>query len=176
MLENQLPMFVLTKLFELTDKTNSPPTQMSFYNLVFKFFYQLVQSESRKTIEFQTGYKFKIEHALDLLRYNIRPKLLGEQHRGCQSQVIHSITELKEGGVKINACENRELLDISFGGKWRNMIKQLTIPPLFTGVHTEPEYAKFSSVIRGLIIIPFRHPPHSTESNDASKEPDHGPN
>ncbi|RHN73382.1 hypothetical protein MtrunA17_Chr2g0297831 [Medicago truncatula] len=135
MLENQLPMFVLTKLFELTDKNNSLHPQMSFYNLSFKFFYRLLQSESRKTPECQTSYKFKIEHVLDLLRYNIRPKLIGEEPRGCQSQMIHSITELKEGGVKIKACESRELMDISFGKKWGIMVKELTIPPLYIGDH-----------------------------------------
>ncbi|XP_045792835.1 UPF0481 protein At3g47200-like [Trifolium pratense] len=135
MLENQLPMFVLTKLFELTDKTNSSQPQMSFYNLAFKFFYQLLQSESRKTPECQTAYKFKIEHVLDLLRYNIRPKLIGEEPRGSQSQMIHSITELKEGGVKIIACEERELLDISFGKKWGIMIKELSMPPVYIGDH-----------------------------------------
>ncbi|KAK2395310.1 putative transmembrane protein [Trifolium repens] len=135
MLENQLPMFVLTKLFELTDKTNNPQPQMSFYNLAFKFFYQLLQSESRKTPECQTVYKFKIEHVLDLLRYNIRPKLIGEEPRGSQSQMIHSITELKEGGVKIKACEDRELLDISFGKKWGIMVKELRMPPVYIGDH-----------------------------------------
>ncbi|WJX28137.1 hypothetical protein P8452_16891 [Trifolium repens] len=91
-LENQLPMFVLTKLFELTDKTSSPQPQKSFYNLAFKFFYQLLQYQSRETPECQTANKFKTEHVLDLLRHNIRPKLIGEELRGCQSQMIHSIT------------------------------------------------------------------------------------
>ena len=136
MLENQLPMFVLTKLFELThNMTKSPKPQTSFNTLAFKFFYGLLKPESRKTPKCQTTYKSKVEHVLDLLRYNIRPKLIGEELRGCQSEMIHSITELKEGGVKIKACENRELLDISFGKKWGIMIKQLTIPPLYIGDH-----------------------------------------
>ncbi|GAU44044.1 hypothetical protein TSUD_300140 [Trifolium subterraneum] len=66
--------------------------------------------------------------------HSIRPKLIGEELRGCQSEMIHSITELKEG-VKIKACEDRELLDISFWKKWGIMIKELTMPPVYIGDH-----------------------------------------
>jgi hypothetical protein len=37
--------------------------------------------------------------------------------------------------VKIKACEDRELLDISFGKKWGIMVKELRMPPVYIGDH-----------------------------------------
>ncbi|KAJ1393074.1 hypothetical protein SESBI_35252 [Sesbania bispinosa] len=138
MLENQLPLFVLTKLFEITIDSNPYAHSQTLKDLAFRFFYRLLQSDSSKIPECQISYKFRIEHVLDLLRYNIRPKLLGgegEASRGIQSKMIPSIIELKEAGVKITADESRELMDISFGKKWGLLMKELTIPRLHISDH-----------------------------------------
>ncbi|KAK7329279.1 hypothetical protein VNO77_23434 [Canavalia gladiata] len=137
MLENQIPLFVLNKLFELTDNYSPKQQSMSVNDLAFRFFYRLLQSDSGKIPECYQVYKYEIQHVLDLLRYNIRrPKVNGEEvSRGTQKQMIHSAKELKESGVKIKADENRELLDISFGRKWGIVTRELTIPSLHISDH-----------------------------------------
>ncbi|XP_020201934.2 putative UPF0481 protein At3g02645 [Cajanus cajan] len=135
MLENQLPMFVLNKLFELTrvdDATSSQPC-MNLKALAVRFFYPLLHVDSDN---------FPAEcdelrglHFLDLLRSSIRPKLEGEKPRGAQHHMVRSVTELMEAGVRIKADESRQLLDITFGNKLGLIIKQLTIPPLYINDH-----------------------------------------
>ncbi|KAJ1393076.1 hypothetical protein SESBI_35254 [Sesbania bispinosa] len=78
MLENQLPLFVLSKLFEITTDHNSThaPSQ-TLNDLAFRFFYHLLQSDSiGKIPECQTIDKFRIEHVLDLLRADENRELL----------------------------------------------------------------------------------------------------
>ncbi|XP_061360423.1 UPF0481 protein At3g47200-like [Gastrolobium bilobum] len=135
MLENQLPLFVLNKLFELTDNTLVPSQPcMSLNDLAFKFFYRLLQSD--KSPECKKDYEFEIKHVLDLLRSNIRFKSGGKDKRGNQKQMIRSITELTEAGVKIKAADkNQELLDISFEKKWGVVMRELTIPRLHISDH-----------------------------------------
>ncbi|KAL2340262.1 hypothetical protein Fmac_008202 [Flemingia macrophylla] len=132
MLENQLPMFVLNKLFELTrvDANSQPCT--SLRELVLRFFYPLLHVDSDN---FPECDDLRGLHFLDLLRSSIRPKLEGEKPRGAQHQMVRSVTELMEAGVKIKADESRQLLDISFGKKWGFLMRELTIPPLNINDH-----------------------------------------
>ncbi|XP_027338345.1 UPF0481 protein At3g47200-like [Abrus precatorius] len=137
MLENQLPLFVLNKLFELTNNSRPDQPSTNLNDLAFRFFYRLLQSDSSHIPECYQAYKFEIEHVLDLLRYNIRPpNVKGEEvSRGIQKQMIHSATELKDAGVKIKVDEDRELLDITFGRKWGVLTRELTIPRVHISDH-----------------------------------------
>lgn len=138
MLENQLPLFVLSKLFDLTDNSTSLSSQpcMSLKALALRFFYPLLQVDSDNIPECEKAQELKGHHFLDLLRSSIRPKLNGKNPRGSQHHMIRSITELNEAGVKIKADENGQLLDITFGKKWGSVLmRELTIPPLYINDH-----------------------------------------
>lgn len=139
MLENQLPMFVLSKLFELTDNTQAnsePGTGLNLKALALRFFYPLLQVDSDNIPECEEkGDELRGHHFLDLLRSSVRPKLKGEKPRGSQHHMIRSVTELKQAGVKIKADETRQLLDISFGRKWGVLMRELNIPPLYINDH-----------------------------------------
>ncbi|KAL2340255.1 hypothetical protein Fmac_008195 [Flemingia macrophylla] len=132
MLENQLPMFVLNKLFELTrvDATSQPNTSLK--ELALRFFRPLLHVDSNN---FADCDDLRGLHFLDLLRSSIRPKLEGEKPRETQHLMVRSTTELIEAGVKIKADKSRQLLDITFGKKLWVIIRELTIPPLYIGDH-----------------------------------------
>ncbi|KAK8466037.1 hypothetical protein PHAVU_009G240611 [Phaseolus vulgaris] len=134
MLENQLPMFVLKKLFELTDVVSAPSEpNIGLKDLALRFFYPLLQVDSENMLESKkTDDDF---HFLGLLRSAISPNLEGEEQRKFQPHMIRSVTELKEAGVKIKADKGKQLLDISFGKKWGFLTRQLTIPPLYINDH-----------------------------------------
>ncbi|KAK7303889.1 hypothetical protein RJT34_14807 [Clitoria ternatea] len=135
MLENQLPLFVLTKLFELTSASSSSSPCTSLKALALRFFYPLLQVDSDNFPECERADEFRGVHFLDLLRSSIRPKLEGENARRAQHHMIRSITELTEAGVKIKADETKQLLDISFGKKYGVLTRELTIPPLNINDH-----------------------------------------
>ncbi|MED6206156.1 hypothetical protein PIB30_024319 [Stylosanthes scabra] len=132
MLENQLPLFVLSKLFELTDDSRSETLEM----LALRFFLPMMTWHARNNIPIKSVESgFRIEHLLDLLRSIVVPKL-DEKQRGKQTNMVYSITELKKSGVKIKACQKRELLDIRFGNRYFGMfVKELTIPALHLTDH-----------------------------------------
>ncbi|XP_020201935.2 putative UPF0481 protein At3g02645 [Cajanus cajan] len=135
MLENQLPMFVLNKLFELTrvdDATSSQPC-MSLKALALRFFYPLLLVDSENFPECDDSDELRL-HFLDLLRSSIGLKLEGEKLREVQKYMVRSVTELMEAGVSIKADKTRQLLDITFGKKW-GFWRVLTIPPLNINDH-----------------------------------------
>ncbi|MED6206159.1 hypothetical protein PIB30_024322 [Stylosanthes scabra] len=132
MLENQLPLFVLSKLSELTDESRSERLDA----LALRFFLAALTSGSSNMIPKSLESEVRIEHLLDLLRSSVAPKLSGEEQRGNQKNMVYSITELKNAGVKIKAGHNRKLLDISFGNRYLGMfVKELTIPALHLTDH-----------------------------------------
>ncbi|ESW10820.1 hypothetical protein PHAVU_009G240500 [Phaseolus vulgaris] len=136
MLENQLPMFVLNKLFELTSVVSAPSgPNIGFKDLALRFFYPLLQVDSENMLESKKTDDLRGLHFLDLLRSAIRPNMEGEKQRKFQPHMIRSVTELIEAGVKIKADESKQLLDISFGKKWGFLTRQLTIPPLYINDH-----------------------------------------
>jgi len=136
MLENQLPMFVLSELFELTSvvSASSRPNNC-LKDLALRFFYPLLQVDSDYALDTKKAGELRGLHFLDLLRSAIRPDLEGEKPKNFQPHMIHSVTELIEAGVKIKVDESKQLLNISFGKKWGFLTRQLTIPPLYINDH-----------------------------------------
>jgi len=136
MLENQLPMFVLSKLFELTRVVSAPSRpNIGLKDLALRFFYPLLQVDSDSVLESKKADALRGLHFLDLLRSGIRPNLEGEKPRKSQPHMIRSVTELIEAGVKIKTDESKQPLDISFGKKWGFLTRELTIPPLYINDH-----------------------------------------
>lgn len=143
MLENQLPLFVLSELFQLiTNSSCSTKATPSLQELALRFFSPLLQRNHSGTqgnqpnLDESTVKGFEGKHFLDLFRSSILPNLPEKDARGKQTHMMRSISELKEVGVKITPAKNHQSpLDISFG-KWKlNMGKKLVIPPLYIEDH-----------------------------------------
>ncbi|XP_014492766.2 UPF0481 protein At3g47200-like [Vigna radiata var. radiata] len=142
MLENQLPMFVLNKLFELTSADSAPsgPT-ITLKDLALRFFYPLLQVDSNYIADSKKAGELSELHFLDLLRSSIMPNNILESgkadvERKSKPHMIRSVTELMEAGVKIKADERKKLLDISFGKNLGFSGRKLTIPALYINDHT----------------------------------------
>ena len=134
MLENQLPLFVLRKLFDVTTRniSSSCSSSITLEELAFSFLCPLLQGDSEAYSKIYSTASNNIhqhhKHLLDLFRNIILPA--GNISRGNQIHMIRSIRELKDAGIKIMAGRNLRPMEISltdmslFGGK-------LTIPQLY---------------------------------------------
>ncbi|KAL8250724.1 hypothetical protein R6Q59_034417 [Mikania micrantha] len=117
MLENQLPMFVLNKVYGLTrSSTCEAEENFDLKELAVQYFEPMIYKDydppktSALCVE-EDGEK----HFLELFRASICPTrvpksklLVKEPH------MFRSIRELKESGVKIKKAENCQQLDVSF--------------------------------------------------------------
>ncbi|MED6125940.1 hypothetical protein PIB30_073423 [Stylosanthes scabra] len=131
MLENQIPLFLLTKLFNITNTGTS-----SFESLTLRFLYPLLKSGSGNNFPQTVKAEFKLQHLLDALRSSVRPVIGGRDQRGTQTNMIYTATELEESGVKIKSHDTEKLLDIRFGNKLlRKFVKELKIPTLHISDH-----------------------------------------
>ncbi|KAL4655067.1 hypothetical protein ACB092_01G424400 [Castanea dentata] len=111
LLENQLPFFVLKKLFDLSfpDDSNS----LSLIKLSFKFFesynFQRMAPED-------VDVNVEILHLTDLIRtFLLRSPLPGRN--SVVSKLLYSATQLQEAGVKFKVNSKNSLLDIKFDSK-----------------------------------------------------------
>ena len=110
LLENQLPFFVLEKLFNLNPKLSNIS---SLIDLAFKFFEHFnVREISPKNV--------KIEHFTDLVRIFQLPQPQNLPKRRTGSEIVtlmYSATQLHEAGVKFQVSSSKCLLDITFNLK-----------------------------------------------------------
>ena len=108
LLENQLPFFVLEKLFNLIYPNCS--NSSSLIDLTFKFFDDFnVQEVTPKNVQ--------IEHFTDLIRIFQLPQLQSLPKRQTGSEIVtllYSATQLHEAGVKFRVNSSKCLLDITF--------------------------------------------------------------
>ncbi|KAB1222079.1 hypothetical protein CJ030_MR2G028802 [Morella rubra] len=119
MLENQLPLFVLNKLFQMTSSGAPAEPLPSLQNLALHFFNPLLQRDFDTR---PTEGASDARHVLDLFRSTILP--VGVVRRK-QPKMIPSMTELKEAGIKVQKARYPRLLDITCEEK------VLKIPPLY---------------------------------------------
>ncbi|KAJ8766485.1 hypothetical protein K2173_022544 [Erythroxylum novogranatense] len=136
LLENQIPLFVLLRLFQLVPI----PKQCTFSlpELAFRYFKNMIPGDQNFHRE-----KFNEEghHLLDLIghcllpKYPKLPKKLAESERQ-----LHSATELRRNGIKFKRSWTENLLDIRFG---KNVLE---IPPIILHQYTE-------SLFRNLIQL-----------------------
>ncbi|MED6134513.1 hypothetical protein PIB30_037651 [Stylosanthes scabra] len=138
MLENQIPLFVLKKLFDLT---NQESHKTSLKCLSLEFFYPLLHADSETIPESEKPDELEADHFLGLLRSAIvyRQQVQEQEQEQDENQhhMIRTATELSEAGVKIKADKNpnRRLLNISFKKRWLMQPSKLTIPPLYINDH-----------------------------------------
>ncbi|KAJ9672527.1 hypothetical protein PVL29_025937 [Vitis rotundifolia] len=142
-LENQLPFFVLEKLFELITMAEDPP----LIDLVLTFFDPLLP---RKNIKGMLNPEGEFDHMLEVFRSTFLSSLKQNITPGSEQlkisvniplvqerQLVHSVTELEEAGVELKKREDCDLLDISFQGG------VLKIPPLYIDDNTAPLFLNF---------------------------------
>ncbi|KAK3426914.1 hypothetical protein EUGRSUZ_F03240 [Eucalyptus grandis] len=154
MLENQLPFFVLEKLYELTNnKKNIDPQAASLEVLAVTFFETLLPRENAAS-KLNTPKPYT--HLLDVFRSTFLKSVREKVDKKGMAQVkmqwnpdgsvgalvqerhlIHFASELQEAGVHFKKQKGRDLLDIDFahGTLW--------IPPLSMDDNTIPLFLNF---------------------------------
>ncbi|XP_077219291.1 UPF0481 protein At3g47200-like [Tasmannia lanceolata] len=133
-LENQLPLFVLRELFKIT---SSPDETGSVTQLALHFFNSPVFRPSNHGPYSIKNMERKGLHLLHVFRNSILPLGTPPDEPGnkeLQSQfkpMIHSVTQLKNSGIKVRKKESDVFMDIHY----KNGL--LKIPPLLINSSTE---------------------------------------
>ncbi|XWS62362.1 hypothetical protein CRYUN_Cryun06bG0004300 [Craigia yunnanensis] len=103
MVENQIPLFVLQKLFELTRRSEESTTSLE--DLALCFFSPLMQRESSWSVNTR-GIK-KRQHFLDLFRLSILPRYLSQsEETGKTTDCSKAAKHTAEEGIKISKTSN----------------------------------------------------------------------
>ncbi|KAM7493051.1 hypothetical protein LguiB_027660 [Lonicera macranthoides] len=140
LLENQIPFFVLEKVFVLaTVSISVPPIQ--YLTLCFFKKYNI---HNAKTFRF-------VNHFTDLILIMSRPKLkrLSPKDENFKFKFLYSATELHEAGVKFQRSSNECLLNIEFNGD------VLKMPCFQLGDSTE-------TFIRNVVALELCHYPSNS--------------
>jgi hypothetical protein len=124
LLENQLPFFILEKLFELTSVAANPDncTLIELTCLLLqKIMHEWVKEDSWKKLN-----SSEVLHFVDFIRKCQQPTVQNRQERGTGILRAPTATELHQSGVKFKHPEKSSLLDVSFSNGILE-IPQLTI-------------------------------------------------
>jgi hypothetical protein len=107
LLENQLPFFVIEKLYDLT--FSSRPNYPSFTQLAFKFF------KRYNTQNMSPDFNLKIKHFVDLLRTFFLPThMLPQRDNGKRVTHLYTASQLHEAGVKFKVSSSKCGCDLKF--------------------------------------------------------------
>lgn len=136
LLENQLPFFILEKLYRLAIE-ETKPNYRSFLDLSCHYFEKYGKN---KTKPHETK-PYKVLHFTDLVRHFLsfkHPQLESPDH-GKQVKNLYSATMLHQAGIKFKALPDECLLDIRAWKKNENTVKkgELHMPPLEIDNSTE---------------------------------------
>ncbi|EXB37757.1 hypothetical protein L484_013795 [Morus notabilis] len=114
-LENQIPFFVLEKLFSLTkspaeEKSPNPPT-LSI--LALQFFNNAMQ---RPDVVIEKHRDLKAKHLLDLVRLSLIPPSHPEPNRrkNTPTHIIHCVSKLRRAGIKLRQIDYESFLVVTF--------------------------------------------------------------
>ncbi|KAI3470016.1 hypothetical protein Pfo_026679 [Paulownia fortunei] len=113
--ENQIPFFVLCKLFDLIEV----PNQHSRLTYLFLSFFNILYP-GKVYIESKSGSSDEIKHLLDLIHSSWRPSFhwlgFGEEAKDKRKRwrFINSATGLREANVKFERYEGVTLFDVRF--------------------------------------------------------------
>ncbi|KAJ0793032.1 hypothetical protein HanOQP8_Chr01g0025101 [Helianthus annuus] len=116
MLENQLPMFVLNKVYDLTS-SSSTCEAMGLKELALQYFepmiYKDLDTPKNGALAMEEGDGRS--HLLELFRASICPTEVSQSKFPVKEpHMFRSVSELKESGVKVKKAENCQPLDVSF--------------------------------------------------------------
>ncbi|KAL5731994.1 hypothetical protein ACHQM5_004664 [Ranunculus cassubicifolius] len=128
LLENQIPFFVLEKLYEITKFTDN---QVSLWNKTFNYFHDRVQRD--QVVALLLSPNHQVKHFVDFMLQSNLPNRTYRQTPHANRKYIHlpSATELRDSGVKFTKGQMSNFMDISF----RNGV--LEIPTLRVIEHSE---------------------------------------
>ncbi|KAK6912618.1 Protein of unknown function DUF247, plant [Dillenia turbinata] len=146
LLENQLPFFVLERIFHFAFRGLHLENLPTMLDLTFRFFsYHNSQNLTPS---------FEVKHLLDLLRtFHLPPNPRMKPNIDAEFEFLPSATELHEAGVKFKVTSSTCLLDIHF----KNNI--LEIPCLKL-------YDKTESYFRNLMVFEQCHYPYDSRILD----------
>lgn len=117
LLENQLPIFVLEKLYDTVVPSNVKKHNR-FVNVAHEYFACCYPQQESSETKFEQKKWEKSLHFTDLIRCSYLPKKLSSQHIYSQKDhVLRTATKLNEAGVSFEKVHNRSLLDIRFEKK-----------------------------------------------------------
>eukprot|EP00258_Populus_trichocarpa_P024278 XP_024440297.1 UPF0481 protein At3g47200 isoform X2 [Populus trichocarpa] len=135
LLENQLPFFILEKLYSLAiEETN--PDYRSFLDLSCRYFEKYGKNKTKP----DETKPYEVLHFTDLVRHFLsfkHPQL--ESPDGKQIKNLYSATMLHQAGIKFKALPDECLLDIRAWKETENTVKkgELHMPPLEIDNSTE---------------------------------------
>ncbi|PWA35949.1 hypothetical protein CTI12_AA604750 [Artemisia annua] len=115
MLENQLPLFVLNKVYKLTSSEDTEEPGLK--KLSYQFFESMIyrDSDPQKNNKLGDEKDYCESHFLEQFRAIICPtEFLENKFRVKEPHMFRSITELKESGIKLKKAEKCQPLDVSF--------------------------------------------------------------
>ncbi|KAM0002626.1 hypothetical protein Hdeb2414_s0319g00866481 [Helianthus debilis subsp. tardiflorus] len=120
MLENQLPMFVLNKVYDLTSSSNTCEAKenLGLKELALQYFEPMIYKDLDTP---KNGALAAMEegdgrsHLLELFRASICPTEVSQSKFPVKEpHMFRSVSELKESGVKVKKAEKCQPLDVSF--------------------------------------------------------------
>ncbi|XP_076906672.1 UPF0481 protein At3g47200-like [Bidens hawaiensis] len=110
MLENQLPMFVLNKVYNLT---REPTENIGLKELARQYFEPMIYKDLDTPENDVSGVEGS--HFLELFRTSICPtEVVHNKFLVKEPHMFRSVKDLKESGVKIKKAEKCQPLDVSF--------------------------------------------------------------
>ncbi|PWA75796.1 hypothetical protein CTI12_AA238560 [Artemisia annua] len=114
MLENQLPLFVLNKVYKLTSSEDTEEPGLK--KLSYQFFESMIYRDSDTPHNNELGDEKDCgSHFLEQFRASICPtEVLESKFRVKEPHMFRSLTELKESGIKLKKAEKCQPLDVSF--------------------------------------------------------------
>ncbi|KAL6988358.1 hypothetical protein U1Q18_014109, partial [Sarracenia purpurea var. burkii] len=117
-LENQIPFFILQRLFDLTAIPGEESDQ-SFTKLALEFFNYATQRPDDVIKKYS---KYQGRHLLDLLRSSFIPPAEHEEPKPGNPpppHVIHCISKLRRAGINLKPSKEDSFLVVSVGKYWR---------------------------------------------------------
>ncbi|KAA8541097.1 hypothetical protein F0562_025060 [Nyssa sinensis] len=125
MLENQLPLFVLNRLFPLTWGQSIMDMDVSVDQLALKFFDSVLPGISKNLPKFKRNERPRL-HLLDVVRQALRPssRCVPSQYKQPFQTAMHSVTSLRGTSVVFKKKDSTKFTDIEFSKG------VLYIPPL----------------------------------------------
>ncbi|XVE65517.1 hypothetical protein DITRI_Ditri08aG0006000 [Diplodiscus trichospermus] len=128
MLENQIPYFILQRLFEIVPVPQH--CKLSLTELAFRFFRDMIPGDHKLHLA-----KFGQEgnHLLDLIRHCFLPTIprVKANQGGDIRGLPYKATKLRAAGIKLKKASTQDLLDIKF------VNGVLEIPPIQVHQYTE---------------------------------------
>ncbi|XVF66115.1 hypothetical protein PTKIN_Ptkin10aG0008600 [Pterospermum kingtungense] len=130
LLENQIPYFILQRLFEIVPIP--PHCKLSLTELAFRFFRDMIPGDHRLHL---AKFGQEANQLLDLIRHCFLPTIprvkAKQEREDIRSCLLDKATKLKASGIKLKKASTEDLLDIKF------VKGVLEIPPLQVHQYTE---------------------------------------